>query len=290
MEVIINDFSLDAQFSDTEEFLESLSNITVPLLERLEDLQIKVLSSHNSYQLLITDKKTLYDMMKVRGSEEIRKFKRQLQELLFDDPYWNNDIKSIEEIYYCEYTLLKSEYCLAEALERNVPVISFEHEKFKESSIEIKKNDIVEKVKNIFNNEILLDILRENKTISHFDYIIFKHSLHESFGLKKRKNYFNELVETASLNELDQEIIINDMSRLIDFLKEGKDPGRLSDGIEGKLKEFRTSLTDNRQIRFFYFELSNKIIFLNGFLKKTQKAPQSEINKAKSLMTEYMKI
>lgn len=65
------------------------------------------------------------------------------------------------------------------------------------------------------------------------------------------KNYFSELVQNASLSVDDEEYIINDMEKLINFFNVGDNPGDLSDTIDGKLKEFRTSLTNNRQIRFF---------------------------------------
>ena len=109
----------------------------------------------------------------------------------------------------------------------------------------------------------------------------------ESFGLKKGKNYFNELVEEASLSLEDESYIVSDMDKLINFFIKGENPGDLSKTIEGKLKEFRTSLTNKRQIRFFYFEHDRKIIFMNGFLKKTQKTPSSEIDKARRIMSEY---
>lgn len=287
MGVIINDFSLDGQFKDVDEFLDSLSSLTLPMLDVLQNLRINILSSYNSYNMLVTKDKNLYDMMAIKGSGEIRKLKRKLQELLFDDPFWDADIKSIYEIYECDYTNKKSAYCLAEAIERNFPVISFEHSKFKESCIEIKKNNEIESVKNLFNQESMLQILREERVITHLKYFVLKYSMDESFGLRYGKNYFDELVEVATLSIDDQSHIISDMEQLIIRQSSGEDTGRFSDTIDGKLKEFRTSLTNNRQIRFFYFEQGKKIIFLNGFLKKTPKTPASEISKAKRIMSKY---
>lgn len=185
--------------------------------------------------------------------------------------------------------LLKEEnsFCIAEALERNLPVVSFEHEKFKESTIPIKKDELEYTVKNLFNQAILLEIFRENKQISELKYLLLKHSLTKSFGLKHGKNYFQELVDSCSLSEEDVKVIIDDMGKLIDYTKNGENPGRLTGSIDGKLKEFRTSLSNKREIRFFYFESGRKIIFMNGFLKKTQKTPQEEIDKAKRIMKKY---
>lgn len=51
--------------------------------------------------------------------------------------------------------------------------------------------------------------------------------------------------------------------------------------IEGKIRELRVDFARNRH-RVFYFVFVNKnIIFLNAFLKKTEKTPASEIEKVK---------
>ena len=287
MDVIINDFSLDGQFSDEEEFVESLYRNTLPMLNCLEKVGITILRSYYSYESKVTSSKTLNDLLITRGNPEITKLKGQLQKMFFEEPYREDSLKSVEESYDCVFTEKKNQFCLAEALERNIPVLSFEHEKFKESAIQISKNKENKFIKNLFNKDTMLDIFREDKVITHLDFIILKYNIVESFGLSKGKNYFYELVEEHSLSIDDQNYIISDMNKLINFFMGGENPGDLSKTIEGKLKEFRTSLTNNRQIRFFYFEKDKKIIFMNGFLKKTQKAPSAEINRAKRIMAEY---
>lgn len=287
MDVIINDFSLDGQFSDDYEFVESLYEYTLPMLHDLEKVGTTILRSYYSYGGKVTNDKTLNDLLITRGNPEITKLKGQLQKMFLEEPFWEDTIQSVEEIYDCEFTEKKSQFCLAEALERDIPVLSFEHEKFKESTIEINKNTKSNYIKNLLNKEIMLQIFRENRVITHLDFIILKYSMNESFGIKKGKNYFKELVENATLSLEDQNYIISDMDKLINFFMCNENPGDLSKTIDGKLKEFRTSLTNNRQIRFFYFEQGKKIIFMNGFLKKTQKTPVSEIEKAKRIMSEY---
>lgn len=115
-------------------------------------------------------------------------------------------------------------------------------------------------------------------------YLVQKQKLYNSFGLTIGKNYFEELTEEANLSKEDVNTIGEDIERLIDFTKKGENPGRLSKTIDGKLKEFRTSLAGNREIRIFYFEVDRKITFLNGFLKKTQETPSEEIERAKAIM------
>lgn len=50
--------------------------------------------------------------------------------------------------------------------------------------------------------------------------------------------------------------------------------------IEGKIRELRVDFANNRH-RIFYFAFVNRnIIFLSAFLKKTEKTPRKEIEKA----------
>jgi phage-related protein len=57
-------------------------------------------------------------------------------------------------------------------------------------------------------------------------------------------------------------------------------------GTDG-LYEIRIGLGNNIFRIFCFFDEGNLIILLNGFQKKSQKTPRSEINKAKKLKDEY---
>ena len=57
-------------------------------------------------------------------------------------------------------------------------------------------------------------------------------------------------------------------------------------GTDG-LYEIRIGLGNNIFRVFCFFDEGNLIILLNGFQKKSQKTPRSEINRAKKLKDEY---
>lgn len=286
MSVIINDFSLDGQFNEIETFIESLFNNTIPMLDILESLKVQILSSYSIYDLKVTKNTTLYDIIKIKGIPEITKFKKQLNELFFDEPFWESEpLSDNNSLYECEFSDKFNNYCLAEALERKRPVLSFEHDNFKQSIILIKKDGIDSNISNLYNREILIESFREISIIDSLEYLLLKHELKDSFGLSLGKNYFKDLVEEAHLKDEEVNIITDDINRLIDFKYKNLDPGRLSKTIEGKLKEFRTTISDSREIRIFYFEVDKRIVFLNGFLKKTEETPRNEIDKAKAIIS-----
>ncbi|MCB2287638.1 type II toxin-antitoxin system RelE/ParE family toxin [Clostridium algidicarnis] len=285
MNVIINDFSLDGQFNDMEVFIDSLFDNTIPMLDILDSLEIQILSSYAIYDLKVTEDTTLYDIIKIKGVPEITKFKKQLNELFFDEPFWEAEpLSDNDSTYENNFSNKVRSYCLAEALERDNPVLSFEHDDFKDSTIVIKKDGADSKINNLYNKKTLIEIFREIGIIDSLKYLLLKHNLKYSFGLSLGKNYFKDLCEETHLKEADINIIVNDINRLIDFTCKDLNPGRLSKPIDGKLKEFRTSLSDSKEIRIFYFEVQRRIVFLNGFLKKTQQTPKNEIDKAKILM------
>lgn len=287
MSVIINDLSIDGQFSDVDEFCDKILEQTIPILDILNNLDINILKSYNTYDLNVTKEEKLINIMRLRGRPEITKLKSQLSKIFLDEPYWDSDIKSnTGSIYECEFTDELEGYCIAEALEREVPVLSFEHEKFNNDKILIKKDDIEKNVLNIYDNKNALDTFRDIGKISSFEYLCEKYKLKDSFGLSIGKNLFNDFVEEAGLLQEDVDIIIDDINKFIDCDKKGIHIDRYSDHIEGKINEFRTSITNNRQIRIFYFKKEDKIVFLNGFLKKTQKTPTKQIEAAKRMLEE----
>lgn len=87
------------------------------------------------------------------------------------------------------------------------------------------------------------------------------------------------LMYIESLPEKEQTKIL----KYIEFLRihKGVLDEPYSRHIEGKIRELRVDFARNRH-RIFYFVFVNKnIIFLNAFLKKTEKTPIQEIEKAR---------
>jgi len=68
-----------------------------------------------------------------------------------------------------------------------------------------------------------------------------------------------------------------------------KIPSKFFKHIEGVNGLFELRLSwDGKAYRIFcFFDKGNKIILCNGFIKKDQKTPNQEINKAKKIKEEY---
>lgn len=61
----------------------------------------------------------------------------------------------------------------------------------------------------------------------------------------------------------------------------------LVDSIGHSLWEVRSRLTGNRIARIFFFMDDNVMVLVNGFIKKTKKAPNDEVDLAKKRKNEY---
>lgn len=57
--------------------------------------------------------------------------------------------------------------------------------------------------------------------------------------------------------------------------------------IEDGLLELRIKFASNITRIFYFFFVGNKIVLTNGFIKKTQKTPKSEMEKAIRYKTDY---
>lgn len=101
--------------------------------------------------------------------------------------------------------------------------------------------------------------------------ISYKHHF-EDFLVLQSEKVQNKIYKILELVEYQQQI-----------------PSKFIKHIEGTdgLYETRFSLGNNIWRVFCFFDKGNLVILLNGFQKKTQKTPRTEIAKAEQLRKEY---
>lgn len=64
-------------------------------------------------------------------------------------------------------------------------------------------------------------------------------------------------------------------------------PEKYSKHLQDGIYELRANVATNEARQLYFFVIGNEIIITNGFTKKTQETPKSEILKAKKLRNEY---
>ena len=63
----------------------------------------------------------------------------------------------------------------------------------------------------------------------------------------------------------------------------------LSKHLEDGIYELRISLRDKIARSLYFYQEGKRIVITHGFIKKTQKTPRKEIEKAKTLRKKYLK-
>lgn len=96
------------------------------------------------------------------------------------------------------------------------------------------------------------------------------------------KHYFSDFVKSIGVAEARKVFYVLDMLKTKERMS-AKFVKLIRDG----LYEIRAEYGGNIYRVFFIFDDGNIVILFNGFQKKTQKTPESEINKAMNLKKEY---
>ncbi|MEQ1864847.1 MAG: type II toxin-antitoxin system RelE/ParE family toxin [Micropepsaceae bacterium] len=86
-----------------------------------------------------------------------------------------------------------------------------------------------------------------------------------------------------SLSESDRNAVGQDLMRVQFGWPVGMP---LCRALDGGLWEVRTTLEDDRQARVLFFFHESCLAVVNGFIKKTQKTPQAELDLARKRMKE----
>ena len=123
MEVILNDYSINGQFS-YETFNLYMTNDVLPVMRMLDEYSVELLKSYDIYDKKITDNMSLQDYVHKKGDPIVDRFKSYLISLAYTEPYWEmkpmtSDVKE----YICEISKIPN--CITEAFERKAILFSF---------------------------------------------------------------------------------------------------------------------------------------------------------------------
>ena len=93
---------------------------------------------------------------------------------------------------------------------------------------------------------------------------------------------------TEFLNDLQTKIRAKVVKWIEKLEKEGPNlPRPYADIVRGKIRELRVSFGSN-EYRFLYFFFGKRIIITHGFLKKTDRVPEGEIERAERIMQDFL--
>ncbi|MBI4064174.1 MAG: type II toxin-antitoxin system RelE/ParE family toxin [Elusimicrobia bacterium] len=114
----------------------------------------------------------------------------------------------------------------------------------------------------------------------------------EAHGKPYRIEYYITPEGESFIDEFFEEINETHQGKILrwfGYLKEqGPNlPRPYADVLEGKIRELRIAIS-HHQYRFLYFFHGKTIVITHGFLKKTDKVPQVEIERASRYMADWL--
>lgn len=171
MAILINELSLNGQFYDEDSFIESIKPL-LQIIKLIKQFELVLLKNYT----FINSKVTLHsDFLQIVNSsnQRIRQNSsiRLIKSYLLDKPYWNDT-----QIHNCSadsYTFNANDICntsLAESYERYQVVLSFKHNDFLDTFLDVKKNHTTLKINNLLNKNLFLDYFLGMNEINIFDY------------------------------------------------------------------------------------------------------------------------
>ncbi|WP_185738772.1 type II toxin-antitoxin system RelE/ParE family toxin [Clostridium carnis] len=292
MDIILNDFSLDGQFVNEQDFADSVNENTLPMLKEIVKMDFPIYKNYSSYKDYVTTDLMFSDILKTANNPDITLLKKYLADLSIDEPYWEDDIKTDRtSTYVFNIGIANSTIpnCFTEAVERDKQIISFIHKDFNKDIHGVKDNgEFV--INNSFNmNSFLnnsfgvqaIDIL---ELLTNYDMEL----LIEAFT-REDKCYCKEILESKDLTPNDLTTIKNDIIEMVHCISKAIRT-RFSKDLGDSLYEFRTTISDSNEFRIFYIyskHQCNTIVLLNGIIKKSQNTPAEALKLARRLAKEY---
>ncbi len=284
---IFNDFSLDGQFENVQEFCEHYLSMLITMLDTLNDNDIGLLKAHETYNRLVTKDMTLMDLITRGGDPYISAFLNSLVGLV-NSPFWSDDIHYQHDSVYEYDDKAEEPNCITEAIERKADLLASKRYNSEYPCVYTYKKDgnTGELCHHTSNNSLLLSLLQDNYSymkyaIEHYSYS-FQQDVYRKIVVDKSGN--DALID-CNLNNKDLEKILINIGKMAeDKLKGIK--SHWWDSLGDGYNEYRVSVSDGREFRW-YFIWDEKLVFLNPCIKKTQKTENIEKKKMISLAKNY---
>jgi Phage derived protein Gp49-like (DUF891). len=287
MEVIVNDFSLTGQFQSCDEFIDYMLDELCPILDLIIEKQIPFLKKQDFYDNKITEKLSLNDIFQIHNDPAITKIRNYIIKLAYHKPYWGSEARTDKNVNYSYPSKGEEPNCFTETIERKDALFSFPLKEYETERFQCYRNDKALFIQNITGKKTFFDTYLMDD-IKNIRYILERYPFEQSVILAeiKGKCYAEEALLNNNLKLEDMQKILMSLPKMIEGMGNGK-KNKYWDSLRDEIFEFRIDVSDNRAFRLLFFH-NNSIVFVNGFIKKTQKTPKDEIEKAIKIKKDYL--
>lgn len=222
MDVVINDFSLDGQFEDVEDFFDSLAEETLPVFYSLKSHSCDILSSFETYKRKVSSGLTLYDTLTgrdYRGYPEATRLKLFLTSCI-GDPYWASEPQTDEHLKYSMSDKVFEEIpnCFTEAFAREKMLLSFQNGNFIYDKLAITVDGQKQVLYNLFDKESVGQALFCKNVIGLSEFLMSVNCCKTVCFFKNNGRYYSdEGFEEGSLTIEDGLSIFKNFKMSIEF-------------------------------------------------------------------------
>ena len=290
MELILNDYAIGGQFKEISDFEDYFLHDLKQVLDVMIDKQMPLYKKSDTYSRLLTSKISFADYLTRQNDTVATLIKEYVINLAYTDPYWDVDgfCRTKADTDYVYPGSYDEPNCFTEAIEREVPLLSILSDQFSQKEIKGMKSGKEVIISNIIDLKSLLDTYLKVSP-EEIRYIMEKYPFEKKVILSetKEKCYAREALLENDLTYEDIRKILHNISNLIKDKASGRKTHWWS-SVEGDISEYRVSVSDDREFRLFFLWKEN-IVFLNGFIKKTNETPEREKKKAREIVKKWMK-
>ena len=283
-EIILNDKSLQGQFKDTEEFADSINEYTIPILKHIKELGLQLYKSYTTYEDLVTPQQTLADILRISNDPDITMLKSYLIQIMSEEPFWDDSMRTREEVCYKYEGTSIGPCCLTECYERRGTLLSFEHDDFQQDVIVLECDEEQNELRNAYNsNQFLWHGFVEGDLKATYLFPHLKCCKKVQLLEVDGKIYTDEFLNSRDIHKIDRETIKQDLSIMLDEIVENVSSRRWKYVTGTNSYEFRTTISDNRELRLFFSYKKDCFTFYNGYIKKSNTIPKEILKQVKRL-------
>ncbi|WP_313185663.1 hypothetical protein [Sphingobacterium siyangense] len=225
MEILLNELSIHGQFESFEDFQSTALIEMLCFFNLQKDGVTTLLKKSDIYSKQVYRNKSLHDILiskdKEGKSDEIRKLKSQLITII-TDPFWDSHKQCSDQHKYLYLKQDVSNSCLAEAYERDCPIISLKPSNFLADRLDVFKDNNGKSLLNYYSYLSLVQKLYNDRFIEFEFYCkTFFKGTKLDFSLVNRNKSFEFISNKNDEDEfLNSFIMFRDMN-WYDILQQG---------------------------------------------------------------------
>jgi len=286
MELILNDLSLYGQFATIDDFEDIFLKHMNDIVKLIIEQKVPLYKKSDTYNRNITANVTVHRYLSKTYNDPVATIiKQNIVKMAYNQPYWDaiGIMQSRTNVDYDYPNKQPEPNCFTEAIERKCPILSMRDDNKVQEIIKCSKNNQSVELTDVRDVKTFLNAyLKDN--MNNIRFVIEHYPVNKALRCAEvsGKCYTENALLENNLNEQDLRKFVDNMQILIS----DKENGRKThwwDSIKDDICEYRLSISDGRELRVL-FQWGKELVFLNGFIKKSEKTPPKEIKLAEKII------